>query len=159
MTVNGQIVFAIPRKELTDLIWRRAVTRRRYVFSVGLFLALGIIVMLANDDFRFAGVVLVLFAVSRPVMMYLSAANVVSQPSLLEPTTLTFDANAIELAGSDWSDRRSWRHVQGWSEDARHFYLEKVPNGVADAVIPKSAMNESQRELLRHYLKSVPTAP
>ena len=159
MTVNGQIVYAIPRNELTDLMWRRAVTRRRYVFTVGLCLALGMIVMLANDDYRFAGVVLVLYAVSRPVMMYLSAANAVSQPSLLEPTTLTFDANYLELSGSDWSHRRNWRHIMGWGEDAKHFYLEVVPNSLAGAVIPKSAMSESQRELLRHYLKSVPNSP
>jgi hypothetical protein len=155
MTVTGQIVYAIPRKELTALFWRRAVTRRRFVFSVGLFLALGIVVILANDDFRSAGVLLILYAVLRPVFAYLSATNSVNQPSLLESKTLTFDANGLELSGSDWSSRRSWRHFKGWSEDAKHFYLEIVSNDIASTVIPKSAMSESQRELLRHYLKSV----
>jgi hypothetical protein len=155
MTVTGQIVYAIPRKALIVLFWRRAVTRRRFVFLVGLFLALGIIVMLTNDDFRSAGVLLVLYAVLLPVFAYLGASRSVNQPSLLESKTLTFDANGLELSGSDWSSRRSWRHFKGWSEDAKHFYLDAIPNDIAATVIPKSAMSESQRELLRHYLKSV----
>lgn len=149
---SGPIVFQIPRDEQVKTLWKRMVLQRRYLQSLGLYLILSALLWVAGPSFLSAAVVVLIYPLTRPWVIYRVISRAVAQhPMLHERKTLEFNADGVTVSGTDWRNSRSWRHFKGWQEDPRYFYLEISSYGVA-SIIPKLAMSSQQQELLRGYL-------
>jgi hypothetical protein len=159
MHESGKIAYDVPRDEMVKTMWKRMVMRRRYRASIGILIFFSLLLFGVGAPFRSAAVLLLLYAITRPLTAFGTVGRSVdSLPALRDPKTLEFNADGVIISGPDWQTRRHWRHFKGWGEDERHFYLDVTAAGAA-AVIPKAAMNADQQALLRNYLRTVPTAP
>jgi hypothetical protein len=158
MPDSATITFQLSREEVARTLWRRIVSRPRYLQSVGLFLALGLVALAAGGDFTIAGTLLVAYAVVRPLVAWQVISRAVGASSLLtDRRTVEFGPPGITASGSDWKISLPWRHFKAWSEDDRNFYLHVTASGVA-TILPKGAMTDQQQQLLRTCLALIPAS-
>ncbi|HEX4584795.1 MAG TPA: YcxB family protein [Burkholderiaceae bacterium] len=153
---SATITFQLPRDELVRTLWRRVVSRPRYLQSMGLFFALALIAMSAGPRSFYVGLLLFFYVLARPwAARQAIARNVDANTMLTDERTVEFGPAGISAAGPDWKTSVPWRYFKVWSEDDRNFYLEVGVVGLA-SIIPKRVMTDQQRQLLRMYLASIP---
>jgi hypothetical protein len=153
MQDSGPISYELSADEVISALWKRMVLRRRYLFSVGWYAALGIVCLFISPLLYSGGAALLLYALMRPYMLYsVLRRSVLTQPSMHGKRTLQFNAQQISARGEDYESRRSWRHFKGAGEDEKYFYLDVTVSGMA-SLVPKATMSEEQQALLRGCLK------
>jgi len=153
---RAMITYELSRGDLARTLWRRVASRPRYLRSIGLYAALGVVLLIAGSEFTYAGVLLLAYALVRPLILWQVISRAVDQSSLLTgERTVEFDAAGISASGSDWKTSLPWRHFKGWSEDRVNFYLEVGASGFA-SIIPKRAMTAEQQQVIRSCLASIP---
>jgi hypothetical protein len=152
---TARITFEIAKPELRRVMWRRVVTRSRYLQSIGLFLLLALAALLVGGAWTSAGCLLLLYALVRPFVMWDVVTRAINRSITLDgPRTVEYGPAGLVASGSDWKTEVPWRHFKGWSEDATYFFLDTTESGVA-SVIPKQAMNGAQQDLMRRYLATI----
>ncbi len=153
---SATITYQLSRDEVIRTLWRRVVSRPRYVQSIGLYAALAFVLLIAGSEYTYAGVLLLAYALVRPLTLWRVISRAVDRSSLFtDRRTVQFDAAGISATGPDWKTSLPWRHFKGWSEDRVNFYLEVGASGFG-SIIPKRAMTTEQQQLLRSCLASIP---
>jgi hypothetical protein len=153
---RATITYQLARDEVVRTLWRRVASRPRYLQSVGLYAVLGVVLLLAGTELTYAGVLLLAYALARPLILWQVISRAVDRSSLFtDQRTVEFDAAGISASGPDWKTSLPWRHFKGWSEDRVNFYLEVGASGFA-SIIPKRAMTAEQEQMLRSCLASIP---
>jgi hypothetical protein len=156
MPDGATITYQLPRDELVRTLWRRVVSRPRFLQAMGLYSVLALVLLAAGSEFTYAGVLLLAYVLVRPLTLWRVISRGVDGSALFtDQRTVEFTAAAISSAGPDWKTSLPWRHFRGWSEDRRNFYLDVGASGFA-SIIPKAAMTDQQQQLLRTCLASIP---
>ncbi len=156
MTDRAVITYQPSRDELVRTIWRRVVSRPRFLQSIGLYAALALVLLSAGSEFTYAGALLLAYVLVRPLTVWQAVSRAVGGSALFtDQRTVEFDPAGISATGPDWKTSLPWRHYKGWSEDTLNFYLEVGASGFA-SIIPKRAMTAEQQQLLRTCLASIP---
>lgn len=152
---RATITYQLARGEVVRTLWRRVASRPRYLRSIGIYAALGVVLLIMGFEYMFAGVLLLAYALSRPLVLWQVISRAVDRSSLFtDQRTVEFDAAGISASGPDWKTSLPWRHFKGWSEDRVNFYLEVGATGFA-SIVPKQAMTSEQQQLFRLCLASI----
>ncbi len=156
MSDSATFTYQVPRDELVRTMWRRVVSRPRYLQTVGLILLLGLVALAEGGSLMVAGVLLVVYALARPLIMWQVISRIYAAGSLAcDRRTVEFGPAGITATGPDWKMSLPWRNFKRWSEDERNFYLDVTASGFG-SILPKSAMSVEQQQLLRTCLASIP---
>ena len=127
-----------------------------HAMTAGTLMGIAVMLSLTSPALVSAALLLLAYVLSRPLLVRQQVARAVDEHAMLnESKFLEFNADGITISGEDWQTSRAWRHFKRWSEDARNFYLDVTGSGIA-WVVPKSAMNAPQQELLRDCLRAIP---
>jgi len=65
MPDGATITYQLPRDELTRTLWRRVVSRPRFLQAMGLYSVLALVLLVAGSEFTYAGVLLLAYVLVR----------------------------------------------------------------------------------------------
>jgi hypothetical protein len=151
-----QLSYQIKGEDLVRRLVRRRMSQRDYRFSLSLFFLSAVVAFLLGGSANpYPGLLLVLYAVSRPILLRSSIARMVrTNPTLTDPISLTVDDAGLKAVGPDWQTTVPWRHFHRWAEDSSGFFFERGTTGIGP-MIPKSVMTDEQQRVMRQYLAAL----